>query len=212
MNRKVAKSLFGSPTRTLEELEYAISAAEAFGARQRVCQLRRLLHHIEHVQSVTELADKVGVSRKRVCEIAKYAWNMAVRCARERDDAVPMKHLMALCPGSPLHKALAKYPRPRRTLKKQIPMDDLLEGRWYVGRGRNANVALWASIGPRLTFLTIASKFGQMVIKDEGYYHEDPQCGGCFQPFALIEEGSVAEPVGPDNRGWSAHYAKQLRL
>ena len=94
---------------------------------------------------------------------------------------------------------------------QQIPQDQLIEGRWYVGRGRNANVARWCRIGEnpgRLTFLTIGFKFNLPNVKHEGYY--GPQ-DGCFQPFQLIEEGRVAEPIGPD-KGWDQHYAKTLDL
>ena len=90
----------------------------------------------------------------------------------------------------------------------QIPQDKLIEGRWYVGRGRNANVARWIRIGSRLTFVTIGLRFDDPVIKDEEYYGQET---GCFQPFALIQEGVVVEPVGT-GPGWDAHYAKRLAL
>lgn len=95
--------------------------------------------------------------------------------------------------------------------KTQIPVDRLIEGRWYVGRGRNANVALWGRIGKnpgRLTFLTVGMTFHQPNVKDEGYYEPE---GGCFQPFALIEEGTAVESVGT-NPGWDQHYAKKLSI
>lgn len=95
----------------------------------------------------------------------------------------------------------------------QIPQDQLLENRWYAGRGRNANVALWAHIGDRHTFLTIGFKFGQPVVKDEGYWRDEhaPGCGalGCFQPFALVDEGVVLESVG-SQPGWDTHYALRM--
>jgi hypothetical protein len=93
----------------------------------------------------------------------------------------------------------------------QIPQDKLVEGRWYVGRGRNANVALWARVGKnpgRLTFLTIGFKFERPDVKDEGYYGPED---GCFQPFAVIDEATVVEPAGT-GPGWDQHYAKMLRL
>ncbi len=95
----------------------------------------------------------------------------------------------------------------------QIPKDKLIEGRWYVGRGRNANVARWTRMGntDRFTFLTVGMTFRQGVVKDEGYYETERQ-EGCFQPFALIEEGEVAESVGPTDKGWDKHYAKTLIL
>lgn len=64
---------------------------------------------------------------------------------------------------------------------KQIPEKDLIEGRWYVGRGRNANVALWGRIGKgpnsRLTFLTVGFTFHNPVIKDEGYWMDERVLG-----------------------------------
>lgn len=93
---------------------------------------------------------------------------------------------------------------------KQIPVEQLIEGRWYVGRGRNANVALWGRIGKgeqsRLTFLTIGFRFHQPDVKDEGYYAE---AQGCFQPFLLIDEGNVTENVG-NLPGWDRHYATEM--
>ena len=67
-------------------------------------------------------------------------------------------------------------------IKTQIPRCQLEIGRWYVGRGRNANVAQWDG----KHFLTIAEKCGSMVVKKEGYYEAEY---GCFQPFLLIDEG-----------------------
>lgn len=95
--------------------------------------------------------------------------------------------------------------------RTQIPREELIEGRWYVGRGRNGNVALWGRIGKnpgRLTFLTVGFTFHSPVIKDEGYYGPED---GCFQPFALIDEGAVVESVGT-NPGWDQHYAKTVRF
>jgi len=93
---------------------------------------------------------------------------------------------------------------------KQIPVEQLIEGRWYAGRGRNANVALWGRIGKgdksRLTFLTIGFRFHQPDVKDEGYYGAE---AGCFQPFKLIDEGTVAESVGSEP-GWDKHYAREM--
>jgi len=132
-----------------------------------------------------------------------------------RKGALRLFHNFGLVSYRELCKAVGVTPlrpcRMPRTVRLQIPKDKLVLNRWYIGRGRNANVALWTKIGDRLTFLTIAPKFNQMVIKDEGYYHEDPQCGGCFQPFALVEEGTVVEPVG-SKPGWDSHYAKTMRI
>lgn len=93
---------------------------------------------------------------------------------------------------------------------KQIPEKDLIVGRWYVGRGRNGNVAKWVNIeGKRKTFVTIGETFKHPNMKDEGYFHEDPKEGGCFQPFLLIDEGTVDETWGTDP-GWDQHYAKAM--
>lgn len=108
---------------------------------------------------------------------------------------------------------------------KQIPEAELIEGRWYVGRGRNANVALWCRIGKppggRLTFLTIGFTFHSPVVKDEGYWMDEREIGqsghkklisyGCFQPFMLIDEGSVVQAVGTEP-GWDSHYAVEMKF
>lgn len=93
----------------------------------------------------------------------------------------------------------------------QIPQDKLVEGRWYVGRGRNANVARWVRIGKnpsRLTFVTVGMTGHEPVVKGEGYYKLDAE-DGCFQPFVVIDEGTVVESVGTEP-GWPQHYAKVL--
>ena len=109
------------------------------------------------------------------------------------------------------------------TSMKQIPQDQLIEGRWYVGRGRNANVALWGRIGKppggRLTFMTVGFTFHNPVIKDEGYWLDEREVAqtadkkliayGCFQPFMLIDEGTVVEAVGTEP-GWDTHYAREM--
>jgi hypothetical protein len=91
------------------------------------------------------------------------------------------------------------------SLLTQIPENELIEGRWYVGRGRRANVAYWTG----KTFLTIGFTFAQAAIKDEGYYGPE---AGCFQPFALIDEGHTVESVGPGKDGWEKHYAKSVLI
>jgi hypothetical protein len=91
---------------------------------------------------------------------------------------------------------------------QQIPREQLIEGRWYAGRGRNGNVALWCRLGKspgRLTFLTIGFTFHNPVVKDEGYYEADH---GCFQPFLLLDEGTVTQPVG--TAAWDRHYALEM--
>lgn len=106
---------------------------------------------------------------------------------------------------------------------KQIPEADLIEGRWYVGRGRNANVALWCRIGKpgKLTFCTVGFTFHNPVVKDEGYWLDERVVGhtpektlisyGCFQPFMLIDEGTVVQPVGTEP-GWDSHYAVEMKF
>lgn len=86
----------------------------------------------------------------------------------------------------------------------QMPQNELIVGRWYVGRGRNANVGLWNGS----VFLTIAEKFGEDVIKSEPYYTDKT---GTFQPFALIDEGEVVESIGRQTI-WDRHYARQMEF
>ena len=85
----------------------------------------------------------------------------------------------------------------------QIPMSDLVKGKWYVGRGRNGNVGLWD--GER--FLVVAQKFDDWVVKLEPYYTDKT---GCFQPFAMVDEGTMVEPFG--SSGWEKHYGKRLKF
>lgn len=82
-----------------------------------------------------------------------------------------------------------------------IPKAKLVEGRWYVGRGRNGNVALWNG----QNFLTIGMKFADAVVKTEPYYEET---SGCFQPFSPVDEGKIINPFG--KQGWDAHYGHLL--
>src|SRR5260370_42073661 len=69
-----------------------------------------------------------------------------------------------------------------------VSKQSLVPGRWYVGRGRTANVALWDGE----TFLTIADEGGEAVVKGEPYYEAE---WGCFQPFLVVEEGQLTEPA-----------------
>ena len=84
-----------------------------------------------------------------------------------------------------------------------IPKDQLTPLRWYVGRGRTSNVALWDGE----IFLTIADKGGQMVVKGEPYYEAE---SGCFQPFLLVDEGRMVEPFG--KVAWDKHYGTVLEI
>jgi hypothetical protein len=88
-------------------------------------------------------------------------------------------------------------------MAEQIPERDLVAGKWYIGRGRNGNVGLWEGH----CFLVIAQKFDDYVIKHEPYYKED--CG-CFQPFAVIDEGTMVEPFG--KVGWAKHYGRKIEF
>jgi hypothetical protein len=86
-------------------------------------------------------------------------------------------------------------------IAEQIPHEELAVGRWYVGRGRNGNVGQWDGT----YFLVIAEKFDRLVVKREPYYTEE---SGCFQPFALVDEGQMIEPFG--KFGWDAHYGRKV--
>ncbi|HEV3080317.1 MAG TPA: hypothetical protein VGY66_11080 [Gemmataceae bacterium] len=85
----------------------------------------------------------------------------------------------------------------------QIPITDLIVGRWYIGRGRNGNVGVWDGY----RFLVVAEKFEDYVVKLEPYYTED---SGCFQPFAAVDEGIMVEPFG--KVGWDKHYGRRLEF
>lgn len=86
----------------------------------------------------------------------------------------------------------------------QMPLEELIVGRYYVGRGRHANVGLWNG----RFFLTIGEKFGRDVVMQEPYYTED---AGCFQPFRWLDEGIAIEIV--DTRtGWDRHDARIIEF
>lgn len=85
---------------------------------------------------------------------------------------------------------------------KQIPREELVHGRFYLGRGRNGNVGRWDEKSN--SFLVPSWKFDLTVVKHEGYY--DPE-NGCFQPFLLIEEGEMG-----DTEGYSSRYGGTLIL
>lgn len=86
-------------------------------------------------------------------------------------------------------------------VKTQIPLADLIPGRWYLGRGRNANVAFWTG----RVFVTIGLKRGiGWDVKLESFFTEND---GCFQPFLLLDEGRV-DPLG--RNGWNKHYGRSL--
>lgn len=87
--------------------------------------------------------------------------------------------------------------------KTTIPLEQLSQGAWYVGRGRNGNVGLWDGE----MFLVIGKKFGRPVIKYESPYSDDE---GTFQAFLRIDEGTMIEPFG--DVGWDAHYGRLMRF
>lgn len=82
----------------------------------------------------------------------------------------------------------------------QIPKEALIVGRWYVGRGRNANIGMWTGED----FLVLAES-GQKVgpgssdwvrdwgVKREPHFQSD---GGCFQPFKMVDMGNVCVELG----------------
>lgn len=88
-------------------------------------------------------------------------------------------------------------------MPEQIPLKKLIRGKWYVGRGRNGNVGKWDG----QCFLVAAEKFDDYVVKHEPYYEAD---WGCFQPFALIDEGIQTEPFG--GVGWDRHYGRRVEF
>ena len=85
----------------------------------------------------------------------------------------------------------------------QIPREELVPGRYYVGRGRHANVGRWTGH----YFLTIGEKLGRDVVKKEPYYTPET---GCFQPFLPLDEGWTLAPVGTS--GWDKFYAGALEF
>ena len=93
----------------------------------------------------------------------------------------------------------------------QIPKQRLIEGRWYAGRGRNANVALWGRTGKgpdsELTFLTVGFTHHNPVVKNEDYWMNTD---GSFQPFLLIDEGTVTRQAVETKPGWDKHYAVEM--
>jgi len=84
----------------------------------------------------------------------------------------------------------------------QLPLAALVPGRYYVGRGRHANVGLWNGD----YFQTIGDKMGREVVKQEPYYTEE---SGCFQPFRELDEGRTIESVGQEMI-WDRHYARVI--
>ena len=82
---------------------------------------------------------------------------------------------------------------------EQIPLSELQVGRYYVGRGRNANVGLWNGdcflvIGLCGTPISWEPRKWENnpCIKQEPYFTAEQ---GCFQPFVLVDEGSFSGDI-----------------
>lgn len=89
----------------------------------------------------------------------------------------------------------------------QIPLNELKIGRWYVGRGRNANIGLWN--GDCFLVIGLCGKpiswepriwVNEPCIKQEPYFTTEE---GRFQPFLLVDEGVADEEM-------ETRYAKTL--
>lgn len=81
----------------------------------------------------------------------------------------------------------------------QIPLNELQVGRWYVGRGRNANIGLWNGecflvIGLCGTPVSWEPRkwANKPCIKQEPYFTAGE---GSFQPFLLVDEGVASEEI-----------------
>lgn len=63
-------------------------------------------------------------------------------------------------------------------MKEPIPKEEMYPFAYYIGKGRNADVALWE---PMLdTFITVGPKLGHYTTYMEPY--------GCFRPYKMIVE------------------------
>jgi hypothetical protein len=89
-------------------------------------------------------------------------------------------------------------------MPEQIPLSDLIVGRWHVGRGRNGNVGMWDGTH----FLTITRKIEDWVVKLEPYYTSET---GTFQPFTIIDEGVMVAPFGKVLY-WDKHYGRRMEF
>lgn len=89
------------------------------------------------------------------------------------------------------------------TIANQIPIEQLLTYRYYLGRGRNGNVGRWDGS----VFLVVGSSHNEWVVKREFYFTREE---GSFQPFVLLDEGEV---LGRYQEGkYAEPYGEQLRL
>lgn len=91
----------------------------------------------------------------------------------------------------------------------QIPRSELLVNHWYAGKGRNADIGLWN--GEDFLVLTqIGVKMGpgrrdwdkHWGVKVEPYFEAE---SGCFQPFKLVEMGTIATALHDERE-----YAKTM--
>lgn len=97
----------------------------------------------------------------------------------------------------------------------QLALEALEVSRWYVGRGKDGNVALWDGEN----FLVLAQQRVRIPTSPPTWQSvwgvcEEPYFAGatgCFQPFAAIDEGVVSQP--PEDFGDAVRgYARCLRF
>ncbi len=62
-----------------------------------------------------------------------------------------------------------------------LPKSEIKQNQWYIGRGRNTNIALSHDD----LFLTLCYKVNRWVVKGEGHFDDK---FGCFQPFVLFND------------------------
>jgi hypothetical protein len=93
----------------------------------------------------------------------------------------------------------------RQKQYEQIPLEHLEPGVWYVGRGRNNDVALWTGT----YFLTIGSEMGRASMKRELYWQVTPDVSfasnveenlGTFQPFLALDTGDELNTLESEGR------------
>lgn len=63
-------------------------------------------------------------------------------------------------------------------MKEPIPKEELYPFAYYIGKGRNADVAQWEPLLD--VFITVGQKWGHYTTYMEPY--------GCFRPYTLIKE------------------------
>lgn len=97
---------------------------------------------------------------------------------------------------------------------KQIPLNELKTGAWYVGRGRNGNVGQWNGdcflvLGKVGVPVSSSIRRWSLVdgVKQELYYSDFE---GSFQPFKRIDEGKMLKPFG--EFAWGLHYGSLMKF